>query len=56
MLGWNVITSEPLGIGLDGSRSHTTAGGGNSRLPLMKQTGKSQTSPAAPPFGNGGRR
>ena len=55
MLGWKVMTRDPVGIGFSGSRSQMTCGGGNSRLPLMKQTGKAHASPASPPFGNGGR-
>ena len=39
MLGWKVITAAPAGIGWLGSRSRTTWGGGNSSVPLMKQTG-----------------
>ncbi len=38
MLTSNPTASEPERV-VDGSRSQITAGGGNSRFPLMKQTG-----------------
>ena len=55
MLGYHVI-SALAGGGVDPSGAQTTCGAGNSSVPSMKQTGKAQASPAAPPLGNGGTR
>jgi hypothetical protein len=50
--GWKVTSSLAAGA-LSGAKSTTLWGAGNSREPVMKQTGKAQGSPGFSLFGGG---